>query len=361
MKVIFQELWRISVQWDDPIPEPLLTRWNKWVESLPLVANINIPRCFKPFSPWAITDVQMHYFSDASNHGYAAVSYLRLVDDIWKIHCAFVMGKTRNYPLRQWSIPRLELQAAVVATRLHLLLREELDIPLHGVTFWSDSLTTLQYITNEKKRFKPFVANRVNEIHEASASQQWRHVPTSLNPEDDASRGLDLHALKSNCRWLSGLRFLLEPEGQGPARKIGNIPEDDKEVQVQKTVMMIDHGSSLDQLLRRCSSWPRLLTLVAWLLRFVDHIQNKGTKKGRISLSEMRSSSKKILQLVQRQAFSEEIDSLSEGRPVKRQSKLANLLPVLIKGTLRVRGRIRHAPITFEAAHPTLLAKDHPV
>ena len=64
---------------------------------------------------------------------------------------------------------------------------------------------------------------------------------------------------------------------------------------------MIDRGSSLDQLLRRCSSWPRLITLVAWLLRFINHIQNKGTEKRRISLSEMSSSSKKIVQLVQRQ------------------------------------------------------------
>ena len=65
-KVILQELWRMDVQWDDPIPEPLLTQWNGWVESLPLVANIKIPRCFKSFSSTrVITDVQMHYFSDA--------------------------------------------------------------------------------------------------------------------------------------------------------------------------------------------------------------------------------------------------------------------------------------------------------
>lgn len=75
----------------------------------------------------------------------------------------------------------------------------------------------------------------------------------------------------------------------------------------------------------------------------------------------MHSSSKNILQLVQRQAFSEELDSLSEGHPVKCQGRLANLLPVLIEGTLRVGGRIRPGPITFEAAHPTLLPKDYPV
>ena len=364
VKVLLQELWRQDVQWDDPLPEPLLTQWNGWVESLPLVANIKIPRCFKSFSRnRVITDVQMHYFSDASNKGYAAVGYLRLVDDSGKIHCAFVMGKTRNSPLRQWSVPRLELQSAVVATRLHLLIREELDIPLQGVTFWTDSLTTLQYITNEKRRFKPFVANRVNEIHEASTPQQWRHVPTSLNPADDGSRGMKLHNQDSNCRWLSGPSFLLKPEEQWPVRRIGNIPEDDSEVQVERTVMVIDRGSSLDQLLRRYSSWPRLLTLVAWLLRFVNHVQNKGTstERGRISLSEMRCSAKKIVQLVQRQTFAEEIDSLTEGRPVKCQSKLATLLPVLVEGTVRVGGRIRRAPITYEAAHPMILPKDHPV
>ena len=364
VKVILQELWRMDVQWDDPIPEPLLTQWNGWVESLPLVANIKIPRCFKSFSSTrVITDVQMHYFSDASNKGYAAVGYLRLVDDTGKVHCAFVMGKTRNSPLKQWSIPRLELQSAVVATRLHLLIRDELDIPLQGVTFWTDSLTTLQYITNEKRRFKPFVANRVNEIHEASTPQQWRHVPTSLNPADDGSRGMKLHDLDPNCRWLSGPSFLLKPKEHWPVRRIGNIPDDDSEVQVERTVMVIDRGSSLDLLLRRYSSWPRLLTLVAWLLRFVNHVQNKGTstERGGISLSEIRCSSKKIVQLVQRQAFAEEIDSLVEGRPVKCQSKLATLLPVLVEGTVRVGGRIRHAPIAFEAAHPMILPKDHPV
>ena len=85
-----------------------------------------------------------------------------------KLHCTFVMGKMRNPPLKQWSVPRLELQEA-----------DELDLLVHSATFWMDSLTVLQYITNEKRRFKHFVANRVNEIHDASAPEQWWHVPTS--------------------------------------------------------------------------------------------------------------------------------------------------------------------------------------
>jgi len=111
-------------------------------------------------------------------------------------------------------IPRLELQAAVVSTRLHVLIHDELDLPVHSVTFWTDSLTVLQYIANEKRRFKPFIANRVDEIHDASTPEQWQHVPTSLNPADEGSRGMAIHSLKPNCRWLSGPTFLLQPEDQ---------------------------------------------------------------------------------------------------------------------------------------------------
>ena len=121
----------------------------------------------------------------------------------------------------------------------------------------------------------------MNEIHEASTPQQWRHVPTSLNPADDGSGGMKLNDLDPNCRWLSGPSFLLKPEEHWPVRRIGNIPDDDSEVQVERTVMVIDRGSSLDLLLRRYSSWPRLLTLVTWLLRFVNHVQNKGTSTER--------------------------------------------------------------------------------
>ncbi|XP_068750963.1 uncharacterized protein [Montipora capricornis] len=198
VKVILQQLWRIDASWDHPIQGPLLAQWNNWLKSMSYVANLKIPRCFKSFSERSISNIQLHYFSDASTHGYAAVGYLRLLDDAGNIHCAFFMGKTRNSPLKQWSVPHLELQAAVIAKRLHLLIREELDLPLVGVTFWSDSLTT--YIANERRPFKPFVANRVNEIREVSTPQQWRYVPTSLNPADDGSRGMKLHKLNLKCR-----------------------------------------------------------------------------------------------------------------------------------------------------------------
>ena len=86
VKVLLQELWRMEIQWDERVLEPLLTQWHRWVESLPLVAKIKIPRCFRNPSHATTPSVQLHYFSDASNHGYAAVSYLRLADDQRRVH-----------------------------------------------------------------------------------------------------------------------------------------------------------------------------------------------------------------------------------------------------------------------------------
>ena len=195
---------------------------------------------------------------------------------------------------------------------------DELDLPINSATFWTDSMIVLQYVTNEKRRFKPFIANRFTEIHNASTPEKLRHVPTSLNTADEGSRGTDKHALKSKCRSRFGPKFLLQPEDQWPVKETGKSPDNDKEfeVEVEKHVRFITRGSALDLLLRRYSSRPKLQTLVAWLMRFVDYITNKDgpLKSARISISDMRKSTEKIVQMVQRQYFSEEIDFLTDGR-----------------------------------------------
>ena len=70
------------------------------------------------------------------------------------------------------TVPRLELSASVLAVQLDQSMREELDIPITQSTSWSDSTCVLQYIRNQSRRFRTFVANRLSVIHENSAQQQ---------------------------------------------------------------------------------------------------------------------------------------------------------------------------------------------
>ena len=143
--------------------------------------------------------MQLHNFSDPSRHSYAAVSHVRFVDEQRVIHCSFVMGKTRNAPIKDWTIPRLLLRAAVLSVRLSNSILRELDLQVDETFFWADSVPSLQYVKNQTRRFQTFVANGVAEIHVTTSPEQWHHVSCSMNPADDGSRGITVQHFKSRC------------------------------------------------------------------------------------------------------------------------------------------------------------------
>ena len=91
----------------------------------------------------------------------------------------FKIGKARVSPLKYVSIPRLELIAATLYVEIVLLLREELDIEINKEYFWTDSKVVLGYICNSSKRFKIFVASRIQFICDDSDFAQWHCVPTA--------------------------------------------------------------------------------------------------------------------------------------------------------------------------------------
>ena len=146
-------------------------------------------RCVKGADLGEVETTEIHHFCDASQCAYGAVSYLRQVDSDGQVHCSFLVGKSRLAPLKQMSIPRLELAAATVSVRLSKLLKNDLEISIDKITFWTDSMTVLRYIANESKRFHTYVANHVTIIREDSTPSQWRYIESKSNPADEASRG----------------------------------------------------------------------------------------------------------------------------------------------------------------------------
>ena len=352
-KILLEELWRQKLSLDQEVPEPYSSLWQKWLQELPYVTTIEIPRCYKTQCLSAQATVLLHNFSDASRHGYA-VSYLWFVDEQGVIHCSFVMGKTGNAPIKERTIPRLELQATVLAVRLSNSILKELNLQVDGTFSWSGSMTSLQYIKNQTRHFQTFVANRVAEIHESTTPEQWHHVPGSMNPADEGSQGVTIQHFQPGCQWWSGPCFLWQPEHQRPNAQVEDIRSDDKEIRKPATIMFATETSQVDLLLQRYSSWSRLLRLMSWVLHLVKPLKKEKPEcvvGGTLTLVELQRASKAITQLVQRQHFREEYMALKEGRQVKCNSSLATLSPILADGIIRVGGRIHRAPITFEAAH----------
>lgn len=179
-----------------------------------------------------VAGVQLHVFADASEDAFGAVAYLRHEYTDSTISCTLVLSKTRLAPVKPLTIPRLELQAAVLATRVAQTIMKELEVSTEQVTYSTDSMTELQYIYSVTTRFHTFVSNRIAEIREHSSPSDWRHVPGKLNVADDCSRGLFVETLADpEGRWLNGPRFLKQTEDRWPPKRVLEVPtEGDPEV-----------------------------------------------------------------------------------------------------------------------------------
>jgi len=387
-KRLIQELCKLHLKWDDPIPENLSHKWILWLEDITKLSNFKVERCMKPPEFGLIKSTQLHHFADASEIGYGTVTYLRLENDEGKIHCSFVMGKSRVAPLKQITIPRLELTAATVAVRTNKMLMDELDIQIDRTFFWTDSMSVLRYIWNTSTRFHTFVANRLSVIHDGSVPSEWRYVNTELNPADHASRGLNADVLLQRGQWIVAPEFLWKEEDCWPkiSEITRDIPSEDTEVKgvVVRTVLAKpDELIELSDLFNRYSSWMSLKRSVAWILKvrteLLRRVRNKRNKiiqnetmigsseamninMNRISLKDINDAGNAILSYVQHQAFASEIDTLLEGKShVKDNSYVQKLDPILDHGVLRVGGRLCDSTMPLESKNPIILPKNHHV
>ena len=133
MRRLLKSIWTKTGQhWDnevEPIEEEEFLRWK---EQLPIVAETSIDRRY--FNKER-DKAELHVFADASEDTMCAVAYLRSQPKKYSADLAFVIGKCRVAPMRHLSIPRLELQAAVMAVRLKEQIVKEHEMQINSCSF----------------------------------------------------------------------------------------------------------------------------------------------------------------------------------------------------------------------------------
>lgn len=134
------------------------------------------------------------------------------------------MAKTRVAPVKPTTTPRLGLQAALLGARLASKIGQELDIKIDGRIFWSDSTIVLHWIQTGPHTKQVFVANRLGEINQITKANEWRWVPTDVNPADKATRHSN-KLLDSRDDWFTGPTFLLKDSNSWPRSKAMNDAE----------------------------------------------------------------------------------------------------------------------------------------
>ena len=117
----------------------------------------------------------MHVFSDSSHEAYAVTCFARFVNNDNTLSVRFLLGKCKVCPMSgSLTIPRLELVAAALATRIACSVLQESNIKYERVVYWSDLSATLFLIRNNTRRFCVFVDSRLAEIRESSCVQNWK-------------------------------------------------------------------------------------------------------------------------------------------------------------------------------------------
>ena len=363
-KQILQQACREGVDWDDPLSGELQQKWERWRQELPDLASIRLARCFKPEGFGKVQTQELHHFSDTSTTGYGQCSYLWLMDENGNVHCSLVMGKARVTPRQIFTIPRLELTAAVVSLRVSTMLWEELDVSEIQEFFWTDSKVVLGYINNDARRFHVFVANRVQQIHQVTKPEQWKHVKSEDNPADHASRGLSAADLMTS-NWFPGPTFLWEKDilmSEKDEELLTNDPEAKAvEVHMAETT---DKVSLLD-LIDRFSDWSRATKAIAVELRAITRkrTNDKTPQESMTSPDERQKAQLVILQLLQRELFPREMElfndsSLEAKKGVVESSRLRRLDPFIDEeGTLRVGGRLKYSSLLYGVKHPVILPR----
>ena len=347
MRFLLKSIWAAMRQaWDNEFSAEHTKLFSDWCSELREIRTMSINRLYFENG---CTNLRLHIFTDASEEAMCIVAYLQ---DEATLKLTYVKGKGRVAPIRHMTVPKLELQAAVYGVRLGKQILNEHDVKIDKIYHWTDSSTVLQWLQAAHKKQQVFVANRAAEILENSSMDKWRHVKGVENPADIGTRGMSIEGLKEFV-WLNGPAWLQADEEKWP--KLWCQVNELEPEQVPSTVAT---ETKLDQIFdwRRYSSFNRIRNFIAYCMRF------RTKQKGILKADEIHHAERILFRFVQNESFTNSSKSIANSKEISKTLNTAKLsLFIEEDGTIRVKGRLKHSNLNYNAKHPILLTAKHPV
>lgn len=355
-KLLMQKLWALKLEWDTEITDTsIISEWTHFINHLPLLTQLKISRFL--FLSNDIMKIEFHGFADSSTKAYAACVYARSFYSNGLVYSQLIASKSRVAPLKVISLPRLELCAMLLLSKLTSKLIEILkdQVSPELVILWTDSLIALHWITSQPSRWSTFVANRVSQIQQLTSKFVWRHVRSSENPADLPSRGISSAEILNCNLWWNGPTFLQQPNSDffklPTPIKIGQVPEEKK-----VSLVTSNQDTFWTDIFARFSRFSTLQRTIAYILRFKNiALKSDNRSVGPLSVSELNHSLTLILSGLQGNHFAKEKSELTNNQPISDKSLQGLCLFLDENKLIRVGGRLRNADISFDQKHPILL------
>lgn len=359
-KLLLQDIWRSKIGWDDEITSNMNEKWTVFLNDLKCINQFKISRQYFTLDRTK-SDIQLHVFVDASETCYATVAYLRIQQEN-EVEVAFVSARTRVSSLRPLSVPRLELQGALLGARLGHYLKNSLNLELSNVFYWCDSKTVLHWIRSEARRFKVFISHRLGEIQELTNTADWKYVNSKDNAADEATKR---RTSLVESRWLHGPKFLLDSPDNWPKENSEHSTVDLETLEIRpNNFVFILHFKENNIIpdVNRFSKWLRLLRSTAYVLRMINFLKTREMVKGELSIAELDSAENILFKKVQEDAFSNEIATLKDKKALNSKNRLYELSCIYSEedGLIRLSGRLdKSSELGIDTKRPIVLDPDH--
>lgn len=376
-KIMIQDLWRIGVDWDEKVPQEIEDRWNEYWNGIIHLEKFTIDRWLKTES---LSKTQIHGFSDSSEAALGACLYVRSEYPNGMVTSNLLTSKTKVTPLRTVTIPRLELAAAEMLSRMLKRVMESMEWEAIDYVLWTDSSVAYHWIKKVPRELKTYVGNRVASIQNNTDIRKWRHIDGKQNPADLLTRGLIPIELVNNAMWLHGPDWLTLPEVEWPKSTIMQEPTE----QIHQEMKVFSVTGFKDQLrigikgttesvplLEYVSKLEQVVNIISYAKRFIRKWLHKPkgiSKRARKSVNEIEQevfpptkeekaeAMEYLIRKTQQQYYNKELTALKAEKRLPEKSIIESLKPVMDdKEVLRVGGRLDRAEIDYEMKHPVII------
>lgn len=374
-KIIIQQLWKQRIEWDTVVDQQIEKVWKELWNEIVLLEKFRIDRWI---GTSAQTKSKLIGFADSSKAAYGGLVYVRTEYPNGTIKCNLLTSKSRVAPIKELTIPRLELAAAEILARLVTEVKKSMEFDKMEYYLYTDSAIVLHWIRKPPAALKVYAANRVKSIQEKTDIRRWRYVNTKENPADLLSRGAMPSELVGNALWLHGPQWLLLPESQWPQEQFPIIPQTQEclEMRVHCTMSFSATLTTSDEqepnkrisVMEYADKLEKALRILGYASRYVHAFQTKYKPPKRNSRAKMiihpptRQEKAWAMECMvrqsQREYFNSEITALTMNKSLPLKSKLEPLKPFLDQQKiLRVGGRLEYSELDYETKHPAIIPK----